>query len=267
MRARDESFLLRGTDADEAALWQMVAGDKKPALLPIQEAYIDASVANARIEAEIRQRQEALKTLDAHTIPAFLFSGGAITFYIWNTYGARFEASGWRVAIGIGILFGICIATATLFSHELVKIRFPDDRRMRFIASSLHAFLLSSASWSVIQLIYFREIDLQTIWFGGFGLALGFVLSATFELPSWQGFWITLVATYIPIFFASQIGAHGWTSNNIPLLYFHEAYQRFTIGLPLALFIAIGRYAFPLWLDLQRLITSNQQRTVKGALE
>jgi hypothetical protein len=89
-----------------------------------------------------------------------------------------------------------------------------------------------------------------TIGFGGFGLALGFVLTATFELQSWQAFCITIIATYVPIFFGAQIGSGVWTNNHIPLIYFQEAYQRFTIGLPLAFFITVGRYAFALWRDV-----------------
>jgi hypothetical protein len=267
VRGRDASFLLRGTDADEAALWLMVARDKKPALLPLQQAYIDASVANARIEAEIRQRQESLVLLDTRAIPAFAFSAFAMAFYIWNTYGARFNVSAWKVAMGIGILFGICIAAVVLYADELVKIRFPTNQRMRFATSSIYAFVFASAAWSVIQLIYFGSIDLLTIWFGGLGLALGFVLNATFELRSWQAFLITIVATYIPILVDAHIGNSMWTSNHVPLIYFQESYQRFTIGLPLAFFITVGGYAFALWRDLVQFMGNNQTHKVKGFTE
>jgi hypothetical protein len=264
IRGRDDSFLLRGTDADEAELWLTVAHDKKPAMLPLQQAYIEASIANAKIEAEIKQRQKALVLLDTRSIPAFLFSAAAMAFYIWNTYGARFDVSAWRVAMGIGILFGICVGAIVLYADELVKIRFPNSQQMRFATSSAYAFVFASAAWSVIQLIYFDGVDLMTISFGGLGLALGFVLNATFDLRSWQAFLITIVATYIPIYFGAQVGNSMWSNDHIPLLYFQWEIQRFTVGLPLAFFITIGGYAFALWREISQFIGEGESEKVKG---
>lgn len=267
MRGKDLSFLLRGTDADEAALWLMLARDKKPTVLPLQEAYIATSVANARVEAEIRQRQQALVTLDMRTIPAFLLGGSAIAYYIWNTYNARFDSGGWRVAIGIGILFGICIAAVVLYADELIKIRFPQNRWRRFIASSIYAFVFASAAWSVLQLVYFGSIDLLMIWFGGVGLSLGFILNATFKLRNWQAFCITIIATYLPIFYGAQIADATWTNNHIPLIYFQQAHQRFTVGVPLAFFITLGGYAFAIWQELYQFFANNQELRVESPLE
>lgn len=243
-RHRDASFLLRGVDAREAALWLLSAEDKDPEPIEIQRAYVEASL-------DLHYRESAEKAvLDfiLRMTPVFVGAAGAMLFYTLAT----FRASGFLIlnqqylssAISISVVFGAFTMLLVLVVDPTPS-QTPTPRMLAMrVLRSVFGVAMGAAAWYLYTWVgLFQQPELNTMLAGGAGLAGGFILHQFLPLKNWQAILVTTIMTYLPIWFTNQFQAQLEIA---PLLYFDDPAMVYTIGLPFALIVAVGGHAFPI---------------------
>lgn len=153
--------------------------------------------------------------------------------------------------IAAGEVFGLFTGIIAVFSANL-----PSYLRER-LPAILHipvqiavCFVAGMLAWVIFQW-FFLSIPFQLTYasfVGGVGLSLGFIVHTLFRPPSWVTFLLTALFTFMPIYLLNSASSFyqslTWTS---PLIYFDSAEDVWTIGLPMALLLAIGSNGLALW--------------------
>jgi hypothetical protein len=136
----------------------------------------------------------------------FATLGGFLLMFFWvfSTFRTEqlFTAQRFGNAIAMGLVFGaisgIMIMVADEFSQRLRGFW---GWHLRLLFSGTLGWALGLAAWSLHVLFYNQE---RPIWemmrVGGFGLALGFILTPLLRLRGWAAFLLTALATYIPLY-------------------------------------------------------------------
>lgn len=260
-RGRDDSFLLRGTDAEEALYWLKSAAKKRPAALPLQEAYVQASAQRLQQDRLQEQRQMALQIIDSRTWPAFLFGAAAASLYVFHIFQDEALYNRILAALGRGFIAGILFAALVLFADELIQIRLPTQQRRRFFTSLLYSFLLANAFWFVPRLgiIPMNTSTLGSSALAALGLSVGFVLNAALQLRSWQAFLITTMGTLAPLLLL--YAAQDWLRSAGSFLFFPASslQELLQLGLLMSVLLALGGHAAGLWRDVQQRLASPHQ--------
>ncbi|MCS6836188.1 MAG: toll/interleukin-1 receptor domain-containing protein [Anaerolineae bacterium] len=177
------------------------------------------------------------------------------------------------LAFTAGQFFGLFVGLLALLSHGLP--RFAEralPRQLHIGARAALCLLVGALAWMVYQW-FFLGAPFALNWskaLGGLGLSGGFILTMLGKLPRVSqalrlksgASWLPLVSvalialcTFLPILPlnstsslpAIQEGTLDW------LIAFDHAEQVWQVGLPLALFIALGANASPLWELLRNL--------------
>lgn len=185
---------------------------------------------------------------------------GVHVFTIFRTQ-AIFTQQRWANAIAMGLTFGFIIGFFVLLASE-----FPERLRgfwpwwARLIASLVLGTLSAAVAWFAWGWLFLNLVPSQAIvLFAGLGTTLGFTLGVVFKLRGWQSFLLTVLFTYIPIFITFNGYQTGTNILGLPAEavlyydYFTFPDQIFTVGIIVAILIALGGHARALWQDVQDL--------------
>lgn len=175
------------------------------------------------------------------------FFGGllGIAFWAFSTFRSDILFSPQRVVytIALGQVFGICIGVLSMLADELPNrvLRWLPSPAMRVVLRTLLFIGIGLFAWT--SYIWFLERlgttqqDTNALVLGGVLLAIGFLArSLNTKLPGWGYTLLIAALIWIPI----NITFNDNYINFVPLVYFDDPNQVWTIGFPLALLMAIG---------------------------
>jgi hypothetical protein len=123
--------------------------------------------------------------------------------YIWTSFRSEAIFSAQRIGstMAVGLIFALFTTFVVIVSGEFSKrLRgfWPDW--VRLLLSGVLGFWLGTITWGQFIWFYLNyRPSTETIQYGGFGLALGFVVTAFFGLRSYISIPLTAIATYLPI--------------------------------------------------------------------
>lgn len=186
-----------------------------------------------------------------------LFGGLAgIGFWAFSTFRSQTLFAPQRVVytIALGLFFGLCLGLLSMLTEEL------PHRLQRYLTSKVARVVLRSAlfigigAFAWLSYVWCLERldttpqDLNALVLGGIGLALGFVLRS---LMRWRGWVMTLLMTFF-VWLSIYIAFNDNYVSFVPLVYFDNPNQVFTIGIPMALIMAVGANMQMLWVEAQK---------------
>lgn len=231
--AHSDSLLLRGEELDE-----LLKLSNRTDITDLMRDFL-------RISDERRRRDEM-------TLRFFWgFMGGflGITFWAFSTFrpdpNAFLGITPDRIAytIAIGQIIGACVGVMSMLADELphrLQRWLGQPKAIRFILRSLLFVGCGILAWTSYVWLLSRPPttiqDENTLLFAGIALALGFLVRSVTKLPPVIYTLLMTVLIWIPIYITYQ---DNYT-NFVPLIYFDLPSQFFTIGIPMALIIAIG---------------------------
>jgi hypothetical protein len=134
----------------------------------------------------------------------------AMGFHVYSVFRSQaiFTQQRWANAIAIGLIFGVIVAFVALFSDEFTtRLRNFWAWWMRAIFSLITGMLWGAFAWWAWQWFFLnRQPSAELVLFGGFGLALGYMLTSLLRLRSYIAIPLTALLAYIPIFISFKIG-------------------------------------------------------------
>jgi serine/threonine protein kinase len=204
---------------------------------------------------------------------AFAGATAAMAIQVFVTFRSEaiFNADRWGRTISIGLTFGLFMAFLVLIAGE-----YPSRLRgfwalwMRLAFSAVTGFLLGTLTWGAFTWFFLNyPPNWDVMAFVGLGTAFGFVLTALIGLRGWVAALVTTAATYLPIYIMQQY-SYGYlelpfTLTPVPILYYDYEEQVLTLGLAVALLIALGGHAQALWSDARGLLAKLRQRIVAAS--
>lgn len=182
------------------------------------------------------------------------FIGGlmGIAFWAFSTFRSDVLITPDRIiySISLGQVFGACLGFLSMFADELphrLQHWLGNSRVIRFVLRSLlfvgiGIFAWASYAW-FLQHLGTTVQDENTLLLGGITLAAGFLIRSEAKLPAWLFTLIMAALIWLPIYVTYQDNY----VNFVPLIYFDVSNQLFTIGIPVALIMAIGANARALY--------------------
>lgn len=170
----------------------------------------------------------------------------SIGFWAFSTFRSETLIAPERIiyTISLGQVFGMCLGLLSVCAEELPR------RLQRWLGNSeivrlmlrsvlfvgIGIFAWASFRWFLNSLGRTVQ-DENTLLLGGIALALGFVIRSTAKLPAWVIMLIIAALIWLPIYITFQDSNYV---NFYPLIFFDDPKQVFTIGIPVALIMAIG---------------------------
>jgi hypothetical protein len=268
MRARDwerkghsNSLLLRGEELDDV---RGMLTDTE--LTDLQRTFLEASIQH---------------DLHLQVLWRFIwgFIGGLLGMGFW-AFSVFPSESGTLItplrliyAVVLGEVFGIFNGMLAVLAEDgLPFTRRVLPPRLVLPFRILATLLISIAAWGIFGWFYqqnptLTQQDINSMLFGGVGLAAGFLLRILFpKLPTWLATVLTAVFTYIPIYVTFQQYWAG-TDQFQPLIYvsYDNPNQIYSIGIPIVIFIALGAAAQPLWRDLRTFLNKRNRQEAEPA--
>jgi hypothetical protein len=191
--------------------------------------------------------------------------------FVWGFFGGLAGITFWAFAalrgsvlftpqpvvysIALGQIFGIAIGVLSMFADDLPQRlqHILKSHVVRFIVRALLFTAIGAFAWfSYIWLLgRFVESQQQTnaILLGGVGIAAGFLVRSVLKLPVY----IYVVLMTLLIWFTIYVTFVNNYVNFEPLVFFDRREQVFSIGIPIALLMALGANARALGIELQKL--------------
>lgn len=258
-RNHEKSFLLQGTDSQEAEIWLSESVDKDPAPTPLHYQYINACNQERLQAAYMEKQQDLLLFVERRALPTFLISGGSAALFIFLTMRNKAELgllSQLTIALGGLLINGLFMAAIGLFADDLVRIRFRSQFWPRLIASSVYGLLFGSAISGVTQLVNYGVVGFHwpSIFIMGFFFGFGFALRATYGFNVWLASIVVMVSIQFGALLTLGIGASE-TSYFIdwlrPVFHYVRFEDYFTIGFLMTWLQAVGVYAVTMWQDVR----------------
>ncbi len=243
-RGHNPSLLLRG-DALADAERLLSRSD----LTPLQQTYLQHSRAQ-------QTRAQAVQRLGLG------FLGGAlgIAYFVLATFRGETLINNVSLALAIaaGEVFGIFTGLLNVLAGALpFSLRRVLPTRTEQVLKIVLCLVLGVLCWWVYQW-FFLNLTPTLDWAilaGGAGMAAGFVARVLLpRLPGAAAFVLTAVAVYLPIYGFNSFAPASRGSGVDPLIYFAQQGQVVSIGIPLALLIALGANAQALWREGRALL-------------
>ncbi len=227
--AHTDSLLLRGEELDE--LYKLI---NRPDMNDLMRDFLQRS--------EERHRREEMAQRFFWGLMGGLLG---IAFWAFSTFRSETLITPDRTVytIALGQVFGICLGVMSMLADEL------PNRLQRWLGKSqvvrvtlrsllftgIGIFAWASYVWFLQRLSTTRQ-DTNSLLLGGIALALGFLVRSVTKLPAWAFTFVIAALIWLPVFITYQ---DNYT-NFVPLIYFDNPNQLFTIGIPVALIMAIG---------------------------
>ena len=189
-----------------------------------------------------------------------------------------FQHQRWANAVAIGMFFGVIGGFVPLVADELpTRLRGFWPAWSRLLVSLLLGTLWASLAWWAYSWFFLNlQAGLGVVLVGGFGWALGYALTAAFELRSLAAIPLTVLLTYLPVYVTFQVGWMGESVGPVAaytiqesLIYFEQSSpeQVYSVGLPLVILMTFGGYLSLLIEDFRygaAKLRIRQRPTVRG---
>lgn len=178
-----------------------------------------------------------------------------IAFWAFSTFRSDILITPDRIiyTIALGQVFGACLGLLSMFADELphrLQRWLGNSQVVRLVLRSLLFVGIGIFAWTsyiwFLQRLGTTVQDENAILFGGIALAAGFLLRSVAKLPAWVFTLVMAALIWLPIYITYQDNY----VNFVPLIYFDDPNQLFTIGIPVALIMAIGANARALYEEL-----------------
>ena len=227
--SHSDSLLLRGEELDE-----LLKLSTRTDITDLMREFLHRS--------EERHRQEEMAQRFFWGLMGGLLG---IAFWAFSTFRSERLITPDRIiyTIALGQIFGICLGVLSMLADEL------PHRLQRWLGNSLIIrFALRSVLFGVIGIfawtsyIWFLQRlgttiqDENSLLLGGIALAIGFLVRSVAKLPAWIFTLLIAALIWLPIYITYQDNY----VNFVPLIYFDVPNQLFTIGIPVAIIMAIG---------------------------
>lgn len=168
-----------------------------------------------------------------------------IAFWAFSTFRSETLITPDRVVytIALGQVFGACIGLLSMLADELpnrLQRWLGNSQAIRFVLRSLLFSGIGIFAWAsyiwFLQRLGTTAQDINSLLLGGIMLAAGFLIRSVTKAPAWVFTLMMTALIWIPIYITYQ---DNYT-NFVPLIYFDNPNQVFTIGIPIALIMAVG---------------------------
>ncbi len=241
MRAKDwekkghsPSLLLRGEELDE--MDDMLS---RTDITDLQRDFLEKSIQrNRRVQMLLRF--------------GYGFLGGflGIGFWAFSAFRSDILITPLRLiyTMALGQVFGLFTGIQAVLIENLplwMERRF--TRQVQVVLRIVACLLLGILAWSsyhwFLESFNLTPQDINALLFGGVGLALGFIIRILFpHLPAWISTIFMAVLTWTPIY-VTFTGYRASANIFLPIIYFDDPNQVFTVAIPIVLLIAIGANA------------------------
>jgi serine/threonine protein kinase len=176
------------------------------------------------------------------------FLGGALGFanYVWNIYTTQpvFDPGRWKDTVAMAFFVGLFAGLMVVMGGEL-----PERLRgfwtwwARLIFSVVAAIPLGLAGWGVYTYIF---LQYPPEWLplipAGIGMSIALILASVYRLPAWILVIISALGIFLPLYSAFR---GNLETGSAAILYTRpdSPEQIFTLGIPIALLLAVGMFA------------------------
>jgi hypothetical protein len=233
-KGHSSSLLLRGDDL----------ADLSPMLSNAEITELQRMFLYKSIERD-RQIQMLLRLVSG-------FVGGflGIGFWAFSVFRSDVLITPSRLiyTLALGQVFGLFVGLQSVLGGDMW---WSTERHLsvpvRLFLRIAGCFLLGVVAWA--SYIWFLEsLDLSapginSLLFGGLGLAAGFIIRVLFKIPGWVSALLTAICTWIPIYATFQNAASGGETF-LPLIFFYDdPTQAFSVAIPMVILIALGANA------------------------
>lgn len=224
-----DSLLLRGEELDE--LYKLINRDD---ITDLMRDFLQRS--------EERHRREEMAQRFFWGLMGGLLG---IAFWAFSTFRSDVLIDPIRLvySIALGQVFGVCLGVMSMLADEL------PNRLQRWLGKSqalrvtlrsllfagIGIFAWASYVW-FLQRLSTTQQDTNSLLLGGLALAIGFLIRSITKLPAWVFTLVIAALIWLPVYITYR---DNYT-NFVPLIYFDQPEQVFTIGIPVALIMAIG---------------------------
>jgi hypothetical protein len=194
--------------------------------------------------------QEAFRNRLARFVWGFIGGLLGMGYYVLTSYSVDnllMDATPIALAVAAGEVFGAFVGLMALLSQGLPE--FMSKRLSPRVHQGVRvvlSVLFGTLCWMIFQWL-FLQLGLRfTIshFIGGLGLSIGYILPIFVRLRTWVAYGLTVLFIFLPILLLN--GTSGWEWVGFeqgqlkPLIYFREVSEVWTIGLPMALLMALG---------------------------
>ncbi len=225
----NDSLLLRGEELDE-----LQKLSSRSDITDLMRDFLQRS--------EERHRQEEMAQRFFWGLMGGLLG---IAFWAFSTFRSDTLITPDRMVytIALGQVFGVCLGVLSMLADELphrLQKWLGKSQIIRFVLRSLLFGVIGIFAWTsyvwFLQRLGTTIQDENSLLLGGFGLATGFLIRSVTKAPAWVFALIFTALIWLPIYITYQ----DKYVNFVPLIYFDDPNQVFTIGIPVALIMAIG---------------------------
>jgi hypothetical protein len=244
-----DSLLLRGEELDD--LLKLLS---RPDITDLMRDFL--------LRSEERHRREEMAQRFFWGLMGGLLG---IAFWAFSTFRSEALITPDRIiyTIALGQVFGVCLGLLSMFADELphrLQRWLGNSRVIRLVLRSLLFIGIGIFAWTsyvwFLQRLGTTVQDENALLFGGIALAAGFLIRSEAKLPAWLFTLIIAALIWLPIYVTYQ---DNYT-HFVPLIYFDDPNQIFTIGIPVALIMAIGANARALY---EEIVVRLRQMTAK----
>lgn len=263
---RDESYLLHGLAAQEADIWLKNTYSTTMTTHSLQDRFIFHSLQKFHHDRQTQERSQLIRFLEFRILPAFFITWFAVWRYAYVTLPDKSLVAYPRfiLTLGIGYTTGILLASLVLIADELTTFRYSNNKPFRMTFSFIYTFALTSSMFGFLQAMFAdARLDIATIFLGWLGLGLPIWLHSSFKFRGWHSFIISFVALFSLITFTHQTPENLWTSGRLPLFYFNNPSELYSMGIFLSFFIALACFGLPIFRDLWSLLPKDFRERMK----
>lgn len=241
------NLLLRGEQLEEA--------EKLKAIAPLT----DLQLQYLAVSRQSYLRLQIVRRFSAAFIGGML----AIAFWAFSTFRSDVLITPQRLlyTIALGQAFGLCLGSmATLVGDlpQAVQRWLPSRAPGRILLCVVFGVLAWGSYHWFLENLDTTPQDLNTLLLGGAGLAGGFLARILVDMPGWLSAVLTAVFAYLPIIVTFD-RYYADTNDFIPLIFFDDRSQLFSVAIPMVVLIAIGAAAQPLYREARKLIARRKQ--------
>lgn len=249
-----DSLLLRGEELDE--LQKLLT---RPDITDLMREFLQRS--------EERHRQEEMAQRFFWGLMGGLLG---IAFWAFSTFRSDTLITPDRMVytIALGQVFGVCLGVLSMLADELphrLQKWLGNSQVIRFVLRSLLFSVIGIFAWTsyiwFLQRLGTTVQDENSLLLGGIALAIGFLIRSVAKLPAWVFTLVIAALIWLPIYITYQDNY----VNFVPLIYFDDPNQVFTIGIPLALIMAIGANFRAVYQEVTVYYRQLMSRSVKTA--
>ena len=213
--------------------------------------------------------QEAFRNRITRLVWGFVGGLLGMGYYVLTSYSVGnllMDATPIVLAIAAGEVFGVFVGIMAMLSQGLPE--FISKRlspRVHAVVRVALSVVLGTLCWMIFQWLFLQLGLHLTIshFIGGLGLSIGYILPIFVRLRTWVAYGLTALFIFLPILFLNGTTGWEWVGFNQgqlkPLIYFRGMSEVFSIGLPMALLMALGavrpgimRYVMGRWQEGKR---------------